>query len=138
MPDETAAGASSPLSVRLSMKRIGKFTIGECEDDTTQCGYKGTRTLDYAVLIEGSPERLTPEGFLIDNFAVQRYFDETYKSVKQFVSCERIAMKAVSDIRRMVGIGVKAVSVTVDGTGKAGLTATWRADGLDTPVAGAL
>lgn len=143
---ETAAPALPPsldrtdsaLSMRLTMKRIGKFTVGACEDDSTQCGYKGTRTLDYKVVIEGSPEHLTKEGFLIDNFAVQRYFDDTYKTIKQFVSCERIALKAVSDIRKMVGVGVRAVEVTVDGTGVAGLTASWRADGKDAPVAGIL
>jgi hypothetical protein len=123
--------------VRLFMKRVGKFTVGQCQDDTTQCGFKGTRTLDYRVVIEGSPEHLTPEGFLIDNFAIQRYFDDTYKVVTHFLSCERIALKAVADIRRMVGTGCKAVEVTVDGTGVAGLTAGWRADGLDTPVSGA-
>jgi len=125
-------------SLRLTMKRKGKFTVGTCEDDSTQCGFAGTRTLSYGVLIEGSPEYLTPEGFLIDNFAIQRYFDTTYAQVKKFLSCERIAMKAVADIRRMVGKGCKAVEVTVDGTGVAGLSASWRADGLDTPVAGAL
>lgn len=138
IPAARLASGSSSLPVRLTMKRIGKFTVGECADDTTQCGFKGTRTLDYKVVIEGSPEHLTKEGFLIDNFAVQRYFDDTYKSVKVFLSCERIAIKAVEDIRRMVGVGVKAVEVTVDGTGLAGLTASWRADGKDVPVAGAL
>lgn len=146
--DMTLAGeVSSPVGdlppnddvdMRLFISRIGKFTVGSVGDDSTQCGFAGARELNYRVFIEGDCMKLTPEGFIIDNFAVQRYFDAKYGGhVDKFLSCEKIAIQAVKDFRRMVP-GCKCVTVTIDGTsGAAGLTASWRADGQDMPVAGA-
>lgn len=127
------------VGLRLYMARQGKFTVGSVGDDAHQCGFKGARELAYSVVIEGDCMKLTPEGFIIDNFAIQRYFDEKYGGhVDHFVSCEKIAMQAVRDFRRAVA-GCKSVKVTIDGTsGAAGLTASWRADGQDVPVAGAI
>lgn len=137
--DVNAPVEDDGVGLRLYMARQGKFTIGSVGDDSTQCGFAGARTLDYRVVIEGDCLKLTPEGFIIDNFAIQRYFDEKYGGhVDRFLSCEHIAMQAVRDFRKAVQ-GCKSVTVTIDGTsGAAGLTASWRSDGLDTPVAGAI
>src|SRR5690348_4823989 len=86
------------LGLRLYMKRTGTFTVGSAGDDQNQCGQRGSRTLQYRVVIEGDCLKLTPQGFIIDNNDIQSYFDQKYGGhVGEFVSCERIAMQAVRD-----------------------------------------
>lgn len=125
---------------RLFMKTAGTFTVGTVDHDATQCGIRGTRELQYRVVIEGNADCLTPEGFIIDGTRIRQYFADTYGGhVETLPSCEHIAMRACEDFHAMLGDkGCLAVEVTVDGTGLWGLTASWRADSVDAPVAGAV
>lgn len=113
------------LPTTLKMRRIGKFHVGNVLDDSTQCGIRGTREMEYRVELEMSREHLTPEGFIIDNFAIQQYFDSKYnQDMEKLPSCETIACQAVEDFCTLVP-NCTRIAVNIDGTGFAGLEAEY-------------
>ena len=87
----------------LSLHRTGSFNVNRDAEDSTQCGFaRGNRTCWFDVTIR-SMNQLDENGFLIDNNEVQHYFDRTYAGVTSFKSCETIALRAVNDLRDIVG-----------------------------------
>lgn len=130
---------SLPLTV--SLNREGSFHVNCVGDDSTQCGIRGsTRTLFYKVFIRGREDCLTPEGFIIDNNDVQKYFEETYQhcDVETFPSCETMACRAVRSFHGMFGQGqlanvkVNHIRVSISGNPQAvNPTAEWQ-DGTNT------
>jgi hypothetical protein len=115
--------------MKLTLQRQGTFSVGECGDDTTQCGMRGSRKLNYHVSISSTEKQLDEQGFIIDNNEIQQYFDAKFYSVDRFLSCEQIACQATMDLRKLVGARrCKSVAVTIAPVGiPAGLTAEWSA-----------
>lgn len=115
--------------MKLTLARRGIFRVGECGDDTTQCGLRGTRRLNYHVSITSTEKQLDRNGFIIDNNEIERYFYEKFARVDRFLSCEEIACQATMDLRKLVGARrCTAVRVTIAPDGiPAGLTAEWSA-----------
>lgn len=115
--------------MKLTLTRKGSFTVGECHDDTTQCGMRGSRNLHYSVAITSTERQLDSQGFIIDNNEIQRYFDEQYRKVARFLSCEEIACAACEGLKKLVGSRrCRSIAVTIAPYGTpAGLTAEWSA-----------
>lgn len=89
----------------LSLNRRGSFFVRDQSDDSTQCGRtRGQRELFYEVRIDSIGEDLDQNGFLIDNNAVQSYFELKYSKCRVFKSCEIIALTAIGDLRKLVGL----------------------------------
>lgn len=110
----------------LSMRRVGQFEVLWSDDDTTQCGPYGTRTLAYDVRIEATEKCLDSQGFIIDNNEIDSYFKRRYREVRKFESCERIAMVACEELRKMLnGRPIRSIEVTIAGSKLARLTAKW-------------
>jgi hypothetical protein len=70
--------------MKLTLQRQGTFSVGECGDDTTQCGMRGSRKLNYHVSISSTEKQLDDSGFIIDNNEIQQYFDARFYSVDRF------------------------------------------------------
>lgn len=120
--------------MKLTLQRQGTFSVGECGDDTTQCGMRGTRRLNYHVSITSTEKQLDEHGFIIDNNEVQRYFDEKFYRLDRFLSCEAIACQATQDLRTLVGRRrCTSVTVTIAPGEHAGLTAEWSARTINYP-----
>lgn len=112
--------------LEISIARSGQFTVNWSGSNAAQCGL-GPNTLNYHVRIVGDDEHLTPEGFIIDNNDIHAYFVNKYADVKDFESCERIAITACKDFCAMLGERARDIQVTIDGNPLAGLTARWTA-----------
>jgi hypothetical protein len=54
--------------------------------------------LHYRVRIEGRPEDLNGNGYLLDNNTIANYFAKKYRNIANFVSCEEIAKMAVKEL----------------------------------------
>jgi len=90
--------------MKLSLHRTGSFLVNDSAEDHAQCGFRrGDRQLWYDVLIESDSAFLDGDGFVLDNNAVQHYFDRQYADVEVFVSCEKIACKAIEDLAQIMG-----------------------------------
>lgn len=112
--------------MELSMRRVGQFDVNWEVDNRTQCGPKGTQRLAYDVRIEANEKCLDEKGFIIDNNAVDQYFTKKYNRVRVFESCEKIAMVACEDLRKMLGDKpIAKIEVTIAGSKLARLTARW-------------
>lgn len=112
--------------MKLTLSRKGTFRVGECGDDTTQCGMRGTRKLHYFVSITSDEAQLDRRGFIVDNNEIQLYFDDEYRKVSRFLSCEEIACQSAKDLARLVGVErCAAVKVSIAPGTHAGLTAEW-------------
>jgi len=90
--------------MKLTLHRTGDFLVGECKDDSTQCGFRrGDREVFFDVTIESDSAMLDASGFILDNNEVQHYFEREYAQVDEFKSCETIALKAIDDLRAIMG-----------------------------------
>lgn len=88
----------------LTLHRSGQFDVAKGAEDSTQCGFRrGDRRLSFDVWIESTDEYLDGNGFVLDNNAIMHYFADKYKDIAVFVSCERIACEAITDLRNLVG-----------------------------------
>lgn len=125
------------MNLALAIERSGTFEVRWTGSDAQQCGVRGTRRLKYHVRIEARDKHLTPEGFIIDNQAIDRLFQRRYgaQRPRPFVSCERIASDVCRVLHRRFGRGklrnvqITALQVTVGmAGGPAHITASWRRD----------
>lgn len=85
----------------IRIARTGSFAVGWRHSHDHQCGNVGTNVLGFDVVIEADGDDLNPSGYIIDNLEIPRYFDTTYSAVKDFVSCETIAKRAVRDLHTL-------------------------------------
>lgn len=114
----------------ITINREGQFSVRYTNDASNQCGLRGTMVLNYKVKIVGDSEHLNSKGFIVDNNEIHDYFVGGFEKVVNFESCEKIAMRACEDLKRMCedqGARVHAIDVTISGNPQAGLTASWRA-----------
>lgn len=113
----------------ITINREGQFSVRFTHSNENQCGVAGTQVLNYKVKIVGDSEHLNDRGFIVDNDDIHGYFTRTYDRVRDFKSCEHIAIEACKDLKNLCedsGAKVYAVDVTISGNPLAGLTASWR------------
>jgi hypothetical protein len=90
--------------MKITLHRTGDFLVNDKAEDSTQCGFtRGSRQVFFDVSIESDTEMLDGNGFVLDNNEVQHYFEREYAHVTVFQSCERIALKAIDDLRALMG-----------------------------------
>lgn len=105
----------------ITIKRKGSFPVGWTHSHDHQCGQKGTSILHFKVEIQAKHIDLNPNGWIIDNNDIVRYFEEKYKHVKDFLSCEHISMQACRDLYQIIRDGgARARHIAVSTTGISG------------------
>jgi hypothetical protein len=117
------------MPMTMTLERTGQFAVTWTESNENQCGLHGTQILTYRVKITSDTSNLNTQGFIVDNDKIQHYFDTRYKNVKEFGSCEHLAMIACKDLRLLCtkdGAIVKAVDVEISGAPHSKLTCSWQ------------
>ena len=120
--------------MKLVLSREGEFTpVNMKENPTDRCGQLGMKSYKYAVQVEATDEKLSPEGFVIENSRLHNYFLTRYCSGRPWnaISCERMALKGAMEIGTQLikeGISVISVTCTVVGSNSAQIQATWVRD----------
>jgi hypothetical protein len=116
----------------ITLQREGVFSVQHTGSNANQCGALRTSILNYRVAITADDIVLSPQGFLVDNNRIHDYFVDTYRDIDEFVSCERIAMKARDDMlaafqedEDLRKVRILSIEVAVSGTPGAWLTARW-------------
>jgi len=111
--------------MKILMERNGSFYVNELAFDRTQCGVqRGDRELHYHVEIESDSEYLDNNGFLVNNYEIQGYFDSRYAQIPVFPSCEEIACQTVEELAELIGRDrVFAIRCTIKPGQHAGITA---------------
>src|SRR5690349_18792761 len=105
-----------PGDILLTLTRTGQFSVRYTHDHARQCGpTMQTDVLTYEVELTMTGEDLDQQGFVVDNNYVAQYFHDTYHEVSSFVSCERIAMRACIDLKRILGDKLIAVKCVISG-----------------------
>lgn len=90
--------------MKITLHRSGDFFVNDKAEDATQCGFRrGDRQVFFDVYIESDTTMFDANGFVLDNNEVQHYFEREYAHVESFKSCESIALKAVEDLREIMG-----------------------------------
>jgi len=88
--------------MNIALEREGTFSVHHTRTNRNQCGNRGMTVLHYRVKIEGRPEDLNGNGYLLDNNTIPGYFARKYRNIPTFLSCEAIAKEAVSDLCSIV------------------------------------
>lgn len=111
----------------LVLERRGRFSV-TAYPGAAQCGHVGLTHFAYSCRVTSSSKYLSRQGFVIDNQAIQAYFDGRYSDARSALpSCEMIALGACHDIAQLVGKGALEVKVAISMIdGPARITATWR------------
>lgn len=106
--------------MNLTLTRRGKFIVEETEDDSYQCGVRGSREFHYTVRIS-CPPLLDSRGFLVDQLEIHQAITERYRRLPTFVSCELLAMDCAEMLLKMAPTATKIIVEL--GTGElAGIT----------------
>jgi hypothetical protein len=112
----------------FTIRRNGEFDaqlIGSVHCGLTQ----GFNRFRYEVEISVDNDGLDNQGFVIDNKAIQEYFDTTYRGRPTTRSCEAIARTACEDFKAMLGDRSKhcaRVCIRVFGLPTAHIEYDWR------------
>jgi hypothetical protein len=120
--------------MKLVLSRQGEFTpVNMKENPTDRCGILGLKTYKYTVEVEATDDKLSQEGFVIENSRLHNYFLTRYCSGRPWnaISCERMAIKGAMEIGRQLikeDISVTSVKVTMVGSNQAQIEATWTRD----------
>lgn len=124
MPTKT----SRTKTPAIVLTRQGKFMAPNLVEShsPTRCGRPGIYEFKYAVQLRCPSDKLDDKGFVIDNVAIQRYFDERYGAEHRFVSCERMAAEAVQYFRHILP-HLTGVVVRIYGTPGAYIQIVWEA-----------
>src|SRR4051794_12597993 len=89
--------------VPMTVCRMGEFTI-QIAEGPTKCGLRGKHTFPFEVQVTAPHTALDRRGFLIDNADLACYFEQTFGQPvhgKRYGLCERIAMRAITDHRKL-------------------------------------
>lgn len=119
-------------AMKLTIEREGEFPVGWTHSHDHQCGNKGTQIMHFRAKIEGLATDCNKQGWMIDNNDIPGYFAKTYKHVKDFQPCEKIAEKACREFREVVaksGARCRCVTVAVSGIPGSWITAQWKEEG---------
>lgn len=82
MEDSIKMANNKPIPL-FRLERKGQFQFD------SYCWTDGPKTLHFE--IEITTRQLDKEGFVFDNRAIERYFEENFQGKTEKVSCERIA-----------------------------------------------
>lgn len=114
----------------FTLRRKGEFDAHLKGD--LHCGMKKPfNRFQYEVEISVEDKGLDAQGFVLDNQAIQEYFDTTYADKPTIRSCEAMAKAATLDFRRMLGLRAKhcvEVCVRIFGIPTAHVEYMWRSD----------
>jgi hypothetical protein len=121
--------------MRLVLRRKGTFNAN-WSDTHTMCGFPeeilGTKILSYRYNYECTIEAdssLDTDGFIIDQLALDRYFQVKYHHRQVAKSCERLALQAVKDVAELLRTkgmtSVFRIAVTISFNDLASMTAEW-------------
>lgn len=120
------------MATLLSLERNGTFDASASMiPNAHKCASMETTTYQYQVKIESAGDKLSPEGFLLNNELVQDYFDSRYgpKAHKwEAVSCELIALtsaREIADLCRKNGVTPHSVECCIVGSNGAEIRAIW-------------
>lgn len=122
--------------MKLTMNRRGEF-VCNWSDTNNKCGV-GPETApkySYHCHIE-TADILGPHGFVFDQLKIDEYFQNKYNKQQSAKSCERLAVNACEDIKRMIenhmlghsGMSVIyriVVTIGLGDHGPAQMTAEW-------------
>ena len=89
--------------MNIALEREGTFSVRHTKSNKAQCGSRGTSVLHYKVRIEGRPEDLNDNGYLLDNNSIPDYFAKKFRNIPHFKSCEDIAKEACHEFCQAVG-----------------------------------
>src|SRR5260370_39779148 len=88
--------------MNIAIEREGFFSVHYTRSNKHQCGQRGMTVLYYRVKVEGRPEDLNVNGYLLDNNSIPNYFARKFRNIPNFVSCEEIATEAVKEFCALV------------------------------------
>jgi hypothetical protein len=125
IPDAIAPAGGKPS---VTMWRRGIFAVPGL-DPLNKCGPDGNLAFAFDVWI--TCERLDGQGFVADNFAVMKTFNEKYATGRWQASCEQLAGGAIYMMRKLCPRAT-AIKATIHPISDASLTVEWRA-GQDMP-----
>lgn len=115
------------MSHPLELYREGQFTTGWPTEETNRCGVTGQGlTFRYEVRLFG--RALDARGFLLDNRALNLYWQRKYATPGPLVSCEVMASQALADfqiIAALEGVVLAGVEVRIYGGTYSAVTARW-------------
>jgi hypothetical protein len=118
--------------MELFLEREGRFNASRSMiPNNHKCGSMGSKIYSYAVRVEATDAKLTPEGFVLNNELIAEYFAKKFgaKAKKwDAVSCERMASTAARELFREVcngGADCQCVEVSLTGSNGAKITAKW-------------
>jgi hypothetical protein len=125
--------------MKLTMNRRGEFRCN-WRDTNNKCGVglETTPKYTYYCHIE-TANILDIHGFVFDQLEIDKYFQKKYNKLQSAKSCERIAVSACEDVKRMIenhmldhnGLSViyrVAVTIGLGEDGPADMTAEWVPD----------
>ena len=117
----------------LELRREGRFNSAKSMiPNTRKCGSMASKVYSYSVHVEATDERLTPEGFVLNNELIHTYFVGKFgpKAPKwDAISCELMARTAANDLAEIIrkaNVDCLMVRVSLTGSNGATITATWR------------
>ena len=124
----TMTTAVTPQELNMEMTGRMEVTVIPGADESCRCGPIGApRNLAYRVIVTSAPDHLDANGFVIDWQVIRDWFDEAFKNLAVFPSCERIACQACSHIVALLDDRALRVEVTIGSAATpAGMTAVWR------------
>ena len=114
----------------LRLYREGKFKPVNMRENPQRCAQYGVFEFRYAIEVCATDERLSKEGFVVEQSRLHNYWITRYCSGKPWnaISCENMAIKAAMEIGRTLfkeGISVVSVKVTMHGAEGAKIDAEW-------------
>lgn len=117
--------------IKITVNRMGEFTLANPVVEGAQCGSNEARDYRYHVSITGYKDHLSPEGFVVDNLEVARYFDDHYhRKTIEAISCELMACAAIDYFRGLIrknypSVKCLGVHVRIWGSDKSFIEAQW-------------
>lgn len=117
--------------MEITLERRGTFRAITMIPNATKCAAMRTKNYAYYVKIDATNERLSKEGFVMNNECVDSYFQRRYgEKAKPWhaVSCERMALTAAQEIMNLLvsdGVSAKRVCCTLTGSNGATITAIY-------------
>jgi hypothetical protein len=120
--------------ILLRINREGSFSVSESAQTAHQCGKIAQSQYRYFCSIEATNERLTPEGFVMENMWVDEYFQATYNlETKEVPSCEKMAQDAIAHILHLFArqpdlreVDLRRILIRIHGSPVSFIEGEWR------------
>lgn len=114
--------------MEVAIERGGTFHAINMVPNSHKCAAMRTKRYSYFVKVWATDQRLTKEGFVLNNEHIQKYFDERWgrkASAWDAISCERLAIVSALELLDICKkeADVKRVQVRIKGSNGAWITA---------------